>query len=176
MIRRPPRSTLFPYTTLFRSVLGSARIPAKRTVTVFHQALAWVAQIAMFLALGLLVFPSSLDEVAVEGTALALVLVFVARPIAAFVGTAMERYSIAERVILGWAGLRGAIPVVLATFPVIEGVKDSRTFFNIVFFAVVISTLLQGTTIEPLARRLGLTTNEPALPQPLAETGTIRRL
>jgi cell volume regulation protein A len=156
--------------------LGSARIPAKRTVTVFHQGLAWVAQIAMFLALGLLVFPSRLDEVAVEGTALALVLVFVARPIAAFIGTALDRFSLAERVILGWAGLRGAVPVVLATFPVIEGVKDSGTFFNIVFFAVVISTLLQGSTIEPLARRLGLTTSEPALPRPLAEMGTIRRL
>jgi cell volume regulation protein A len=156
--------------------LGSARIPAKRTVTVFHQGLAWVAQITMFLALGLLVFPSSLDEVAPEGTALALVLVFVARPIATFIGTALDRFSVAERVILGWAGLRGAVPVVLATFPVIDGVKDSRTFFNIVFFAVVISTLLQGSTIEPLARRLGVTSSEPALPRPLAETGTIRRL
>jgi cell volume regulation protein A len=156
--------------------LGSATIPAKRTVTVFHQGLAWVAQIAMFLALGLIVFPSRLDEVALEGTALALVLVFVARPIAAFIGTALDRFSLAERAILGWAGLRGAVPVVLATFPVIEGVKDSQTFFNIVFFAVVISTLLQGSTIEMLARRLGLTTSEPALPRPLAETGTIRRL
>jgi len=156
--------------------LGSARIPAKRTVTVFHQGLAWVAQITMFLALGLLVFPSQLDQVAVEGTALALVLVFVARPIAAFIGTALDRFSLAERVILGWAGLRGAVPVVLATFPVIAEIKDSEEFFNIVFFAVVISTLLQGSTIEPLARRLGLTTSEPALPRPLAETGTIRRL
>jgi potassium/hydrogen antiporter len=156
--------------------VGSARIPARRTVTVFHQGLAWVAQIAMFLALGLLVFPSSLDEVAVEGTALALVLVFVARPVATFVGTAFDRFSAAERTVLGWAGLRGAVPVVLATFPVIEGVKDSRTFFNIVFFAVVISTLLQGTTIEALAKRLGVTSAEPALPRPLAESGTIRRL
>lgn len=156
--------------------LGSARIPAKRTVTVFHQGLAWVAQIAMFLALGLLVFPSQLDEVAVRGTALALVLVFVARPLATFVSTAFDRFTNSERVVLGWAGLRGAVPVVLATFPVIEGVEGSRTFFNIVFFAVVISTILQGTTFEPLARRLGVTTTEPALPRPLAETGTIRRL
>ena len=77
---------------------------------------------------------------------------------------------------LGWAGLRGAVPVVLATFPVIDARPDSRMFFNIVFFAVVISTLLQGTTFEPLAKRLGVTTTEPALPRPLAETGTIRRL
>jgi potassium/hydrogen antiporter len=157
-------------------VLGTARIPAKRTVSVFHQGLAWVAQIAMFLTLGLLVFPSELDTVVVEGTALALVLVFVARPVATFVSTAADRFSIADRVVLGWAGLRGAVPVVLATFPVIEGVGGSLVFFNIVFFAVVISTLLQGTTFEPLARRLGVTTSEPALPRPLAETGTIRRL
>ena len=156
--------------------LGSSRIPAKRTVAVFHQGLAWVAQITMFLALGLLVFPSDLGDVAIRGTALALVLVFVARPVATFASTAFDRFTTAERVVLGWAGLRGAVPVVLATFPVIEGVDGSRTFFNVVFFAVVLSTVLQGTTFEPLAKRLGVTTSEPALPRPLAETGTIRRL
>jgi cell volume regulation protein A len=157
-------------------VLGSAHIPAKRTVTVFHQGLAWVAQIAMFLALGLLVFPSELGGVALEGTALALVLVVVARPVAAFASTILDRFTTADRVVLGWAGLRGAVPVVLATFPVIDRVPDAEEFFNIVFFAVVISTLLQGTTFEPLAKRLGVTTSEPALPRPLTETGTIRRL
>jgi potassium/hydrogen antiporter len=156
--------------------LGSARIPARRTVTVFHQGLAWVAQIGMFLALGLLVFPSELGDVALEGTALALVLLLVARPVATFLSTALDRFSSTERVVLGWAGLRGAVPVVLATFPVIDGVPHSLEFFNIVFFAVVISTLLQGTSFEPLAKRLGVTTSEPALPRPLEETGTIRRL
>jgi cell volume regulation protein A len=158
--------------------LGSARIPAKQTVTVFHQGLAWVAQIAMFLALGLLVFPSELDDVWLEGTALALLLVFVARPVSVVVATAVDRYTAGERLVLGWAGLRGAVPVVLATFAVIEKVPEGRAvdFFNIVFFAVVISTLLQGTTVEWLARKLGLTTSEPALPRPLVETGTVRRL
>ncbi len=157
-------------------VLGSGRIPAKQTVTVFHQGLAWVAQIAMFLALGLLVFPSDLDNVWVEGTALALILVFVARPLPAFLAVAFDRFSAGERLVLGWAGLRGAVPVVLATFPVIDGVEHSREFFNIVFFAVVLSTLLQGTTVEWVARKLGVTTSEPALPRPLVETGTVRRL
>ena len=156
--------------------LGSARIPAKRTVTVFHEGLGWVAQIAMFLSLGLLVFPSELGDVALEGTALALVLVLLARPAATVVSTTFDRFSAADRLVLGWAGLRGAVPVVLATFPVIDDVPNSEEFFNIVFFAVVISTLLQGTTFEPIARRLGVTTSEPALPRPLAETGTIRRL
>jgi len=156
--------------------LGSASIPAKRTVTVFHQGLGWVAQIVMFLALGLLVFPSRLDNVWLEGTVLALVLLFAARPIATFAGTALDVFSVRERIVLGWAGLRGAVPVVLATFPVIDHVPGSEDVFNIIFFAVVLSTLLQGATFEPLAARLGVTTNEPALPRPLAETGTIRRL
>src|ERR687898_1740931 len=158
--------------------LGSARIPAKQTVTVFHQGLAWVAQIAMFLALGLLVFPSELDDVWLEGTALALLLVFIARPLPAVVATAFESFTARERLVLGWAGLRGAVPVVLATFAVIEDIPQgqSREFFNIVFFAVVISTLLQGTSVEWVARKLGVTTTEPALPRPLVETGTVRRL
>jgi cell volume regulation protein A len=157
-------------------VLGTARIPARQTVTVFHQGLAWVAQISMFLTLGLLAYPSRLDDYWVEGTALALILVFLARPLSAAVSTAFDRFSSGERVVLGWAGLRGAVPVVLATFPVIDGIKESDELFNIVFFAVVVSTLLQGTTVEWLARRLGVTTNEPALPRPLVETGTVRRL
>jgi potassium/hydrogen antiporter len=157
-------------------VLGSARIPAKQTVIVFHEGLAWVAQIVMFLALGLLVFPSQLDDVWLEGTALALVLVFIARPLTAALATAFEPFTAGERLVLGWAGLRGAVPVVLATFPVIEGLDPDKTFFNIVFFAVVISTLLQGGTVEWLAQRLGVTTSEPALPRPLMETGTVRRL
>jgi len=157
-------------------VLGSARIPAKQTVIVFHEGLAWVAQIVMFLALGLLVFPSQLDDVWLEGTALALVLVFIARPLTAALATAFEPFTVGERLVLGWAGLRGAVPVVLATFPVIEGLDPDKTFFNIIFFAVVISTLLQGGTVEWLAQKLGVTTSEPALPRPLMETGTVRRL
>jgi cell volume regulation protein A len=157
-------------------VLGSADTPAKRTITTFHEGLGWVAQLSMFLALGLLVFPSQLGEVALKGTLLAAVLAFVARPIAAAVGTAFARYTRRERLVLGWAGLRGAVPVVLATFPVIDRVPHSLEFFNIVFFAVVVSTLLQGSTFEPLADALGVTTNEAAVPRPLAEAGTIRRL
>src|SRR5919199_1290590 len=156
--------------------LGSAPIPAKQTITAFHDGLAWVAQLTMFLALGLLVFPGQLSDVWLEGTVLALVVVLVARPLATLVATGPAGYSLAERGLLGWAGLRGAVPVVLATFPVIDHVPHSLEFFNIVFFAVVLSTLLQGGTFEPLARRLGLTTAEPALPRPLAEAGTIRRL
>ncbi len=156
--------------------LGSAPIPAQQTITAFHQGLAWVAQVGMFLTLGLLVFPHQLDDIVVEGTVLALVAAAVARPLAIFPATAFASFGKRERLVLGWAGLRGAVPVVLATFPVIAEVPGSRELFNIVFFAVLVSTLLQGTTFEPLAARLGMTTSEPALPRPLAEGGTIRRL
>jgi cell volume regulation protein A len=157
-------------------LLGSPAIPAKRTVIAFHEGVAAVAQIALFMMLGLLVFPSQLREVALEGTVLAVVLAVVARPLATLVVTAFSGFSLAERVVLGWAGLRGAVPVVLATFPVIAGVPQSFEFFNIVFFAVLVSTLVQGTTFERLASALGVTTNEPALPRVLSESGTIRRL
>src|SRR3954451_16061975 len=152
--------------------LGSAAIPAKQTVTAFHQGLAWVAQVSMFVTLGLLVFPSQLGDVAVEGAALALILGLVARPLATVVATGPASFSLAEPVLRGWAGLRGAVPVVLATFAVIAHVPHSLEFFNIVFFAVLVSTVVQGATSEPFARRLGVTTTEPALPRPLAETGT----
>jgi cell volume regulation protein A len=157
-------------------MLGSATIPAERTVVNFHQGLGWVAQVTMFLSLGLLVFPDQLGSVAIKGTVLALVLVFVARPVAVAIGTLPFAYTWRERFLLGWAGLRGAVPVVLATFPVIDRVPHSLEFFNEVFFAVLVSTLLQGSTFESLARRLRLTTSEPALPRPLSESGTIRQL
>ncbi|MEY2535743.1 MAG: potassium/hydrogen antiporter [bacterium] len=155
--------------------LGTSGIPAQRTVTTFHQGLAWVAQVVLFLTLGLLVFPSELGGIALEGTILALVIVLVARPAAVWLSTP-RGYTVPERIILSVAGLRGAVPVVLATFPVIAGVEGSAELFNIVFFAVVISTVLQGTSFEPLAEKLGVTTREPALPTPLAEAGTVRAL
>jgi cell volume regulation protein A len=157
-------------------VLGSGRIPGRRTVEDFHAGAAWVSQIAVFLTLGLLVFPSELADIAPEGLLLAGVLMFLARPLAALAATRVGRFSLRETTLVSWAGLRGAVPVVLATFPISEGIEQAGEMFNIVFFVVLTSTLLQGTTFEPLARALGLTTNEPALPRPLIEVGRIRRL
>src|SRR5215204_3050614 len=147
-------------------MLGSANVPAKATVAAFHDGLGWVAQLVMFLTLGLLVFPEQLGDVAFEGTVLAQIIVFIARPLAAWVATVPFGFQPREQLLLGWAGLRGAVPVVLATFPVIDDVEHSLDFFNIVFFAVVLSTILQGSTMEPLAARLGLTTSDPTVPQP----------
>jgi cell volume regulation protein A len=141
-------------------ILADRDLPERGAIRAFHSGLASVSEIGMFLAFGLLVFPSQLDDVLVEGTLLGLVVAFVARPLATALATAFEPFTLAERSLIGWAGLRGAVPVILATFPVIDGVPRSLEFFNIVFFAVLVSTVVQGSTVETLAGRLGLT--EPA--------------
>jgi cell volume regulation protein A len=156
--------------------LGTGILPARRTITAFHQGVSWVAQISLFFLLGLLVVPSELGNVAPEGIALALVVMFIARPVATLIATQVASFRFRERLMLSWAGMRGAIPIWLATFPVVAGINDSAFVFDVVFFVVVLSTLVQGTTFEPLAERLGLTTDEPALPRPLVEIGTIQEL
>ncbi|MEX2413312.1 MAG: potassium/proton antiporter [Thermoleophilaceae bacterium] len=156
--------------------LGSGRIPARRTIEDFHAGVAWVAQIALFFTLGLLVFPSAVKDVALDGLLLAAALTLLARPLATIATTAFAGYSLREMTLLSWSGLRGALPVVFATFPVIEGIPEAERFFNLAFFAVITSALIQGATIEPLARALGLTSTERAVPRPLMEVGTIRRL
>ncbi|HEX5990246.1 MAG TPA: potassium/proton antiporter [Solirubrobacterales bacterium] len=163
-------------TYLTALALGGASIPARRTVVAFHEGLGWVAQLSLFILLGLLVFPSRLDDVALKGLALSAVLIVVARPLATFVATALAPLNVRERLMLGWAGLRGATPIWLATFPVVAGIAGGEEEFAIVFFVVVTSTLVQGASFEPLATRLGLTTDEPALPRRLLESGRIRRM
>jgi potassium/hydrogen antiporter len=163
-------------TYLTALALGSSSIPARRTVVAFHEGVGWVAQIGLFILLGLLVFPSTLGDVAFEGLALSAALILVARPFAAFVATQLSPLNLRERAMLGWAGLRGATPIWLATFPVVAGVGAGQELFSIVFFVVVTSTLVQGASFEPLAERLGLTTDEPALPRRLLESGRIRRM
>lgn len=156
--------------------IGSVPSPAQRTIATFHDGLGRVAQLALFLVLGLLVFPSQLGPIAVKGATLAVVVAFVARPVAVWLATLASGFTLPERVVLGWAGLRGAVPVVLATFPVIAHVSGSVEFFDIIFFAVLVSTIVQGTTFQPVAARLRVTTTEAALPTPLIEVSTIRRL
>jgi cell volume regulation protein A len=156
--------------------LGSVSTPAQRTIATFHDGLAWLAQLGMFLTLGLLVFPSQLGEVALKGTILALIASVVARPLAVLLAAWPFGFDVRERLVIGWAGLRGAVPVVLAIFPVLAHVPHSLEFFNIVFFAVVLSTVLQGTSFLALAERLGVTSNESAVPSPLIEHGAIQRL
>jgi cell volume regulation protein A len=157
-------------------VLGTAATPARRTIVTFHDGLAWVAQLALFLILGLLVFPGDLGKIALEGTAIALVTAVVARPLGTLLVTVRQGFSTSEKLVLGWAGLRGAVPVVFATFAVTEGVEGGLTFFNVTFFVVLLSTVLQGTTIEPVAKLLGVSSDEKAIPAPLVEPVLLNRL
>jgi cell volume regulation protein A len=157
-------------------VLGTASTPARRTIVTFHDGLAWVAQLGLFLTLGLLSFPHQLDDVALKGAAIAIVTTVLARPVAAIVATLGSGFELRERLLLGWAGLRGATPIVFATFPVTEGLEHGRLIFNVAFFVVLLSTVLQGTTIEPVARFLGVTSEEAALPAPLVEPVLLNRL
>jgi len=136
--------------------VGSTPSRYRRQLVAFHEGLAFLAQVALFIVLGLLVFPSELVEVAIPGLALALLLVFLIRPLAVWASTALFDFSQRERLLLGWAGLRGAVPIVLATFALSSDVLHANTVFNAVFFVVVVSMILQGSTLEWLAGRLGL--------------------
>ncbi len=157
-------------------VIGTGSMPARSTVVAFHQGLGWFAQIGLFFVLGLLVFPGELWGVAGKGLLLSMVLILLARPLATMLVTLPTRLRMREKAMLGWAGLRGAIPIWLATFPVVAGVAEADVIFNVVFFVVVTSTLVQGVTIEPLARWLGVTSTEQALPPPVADVGRVRQL
>ncbi len=136
--------------------VGSTPSRYRRQLAGFHEGLAFLAQVALFIVLGLLVFPRQLTDVAVSGLALALLLVFLIRPVAVWVSTAFNDFTARERLLLGWAGLRGAVPIVLATFVLSSQVDPANTIFNAVFFVVVVSAILQGTTLERVAERLDL--------------------
>ena len=142
--------------------VGSTPSPYRGQLVGFHEDLAFLAQVTMFVVLGLLVFPSDLPPVMVSGFVLALLLVVVVRPVAVLLSTAFNGFDARERAFLGWAGLRGAVPIVLGTFVLSEGVAKGETIFNAVFFVVLVSALLQGTMLERVAARLGLVDPPPA--------------
>src|SRR5476651_878001 len=135
-------------------VLGNANYVHKRSLTVFHDGLAWLMQIVMFLTMGLLVLPSDISRVAVSGVLLSAFVVFVARPASVLICLTPFRYSLREQLMVSWAGLRGAVPIVVATYPLLAGASGAKMIFNLVFFVVFISVLLQGTTIPIVSKRL----------------------
>lgn len=156
--------------------LGGARIPAHPLVVAFHQGVAWVAQVSLFVMLGLLVTPGGLENRLGPALGLSIVLMFVARPVAVFALTARESFFGAERVVLAWAGLRGAVPIVLATFPVLAGLAGSQELLTAVMVVVVLSALVQGGSFTLLARWLGVVETRPVLPRVVSEYGTLRGL
>ena len=143
--------------------VGSTPSRYRSQLVAFHEGLAFLAQVAMFIVLGLLVFPSELGDVALPGLALAFLLILLIRPAAVWIATAFSNFTHRERALLGWAGLRGAVPIVLATFVLSSQVAEADTIFNAVFFVVVVSTLVQGTTLEWVAERLELVDPRPSM-------------
>lgn len=137
-------------------LLGNSRVPGLQNLLKVHDGYAWLSQVVMFLLLGLLVTPSLLLEVAPQAMAVALVLMFVARPLAVWIGLLPFRVPVREQLFISWVGLRGAVPIILAIFPLMAGIEGARILFHVTFFVVLVSLVAQGWTIAPLARWLKL--------------------
>jgi cell volume regulation protein A len=150
-------------------VLGNGYLPYRTSLTRVHDAVAWLSQIMMFLLLGLLVVPSRLAAVAPLGLGLALFLVLIARPVVVAACLAPFAYTRRDILFVGWAGLRGAVPIILATYPVLAAAPGAQRIFDLVFFIVVMSAVLQGGTIGWVTRRLGLESTEGPRPSAVLE-------
>ncbi|MFG6667029.1 potassium/proton antiporter [Halomonas sp. HNIBRBA4712] len=145
-------------------VIGNRRIAFQRSIFLFHDGLAWLSQIAMFVVLGLLINPPSLLEVWWQGLLIAAVLILVARPLAVIPISKLFGFNARETSLVSWVGLRGSVPIILAIFPLIFGLESAPLIFNVVFFVVLISASIQGTTLPMVARKLKLTEPPPAQP------------
>ena len=143
-------------------LLGNSDVERVNRLTRFHDSLAWLMQIAMFLILGLLVFPSRLPSVFVSGLIITGVTIFLARPLSVLIALLPVKMPVREKLFVGWVGLRGAVPIVLATFPLLAGLPEAAFLFDLVFFVVLASVLLQGTVVPFVARWLGVITPESA--------------
>src|SRR5512134_603423 len=130
--------------------------PHQRSLLQFHDGLAWLMQITMFLILGLQVFPGRLIPIAWAGLLISLFLIFIARPVSVYAALALSHMSYREQTLIAWVGLRGAVPIVLATFPLLAGIKQADTIFHLVFFIALTSVLLQGPPISLITRALKL--------------------
>lgn len=136
--------------------LGNEVFLYRRHLIRFHDSLGWIMQIGMFLILGLLVNPSELWGVAPVSFACSLCLMFIARPVAVLLCLSNSSYSLKEKIFISWAGLKGAVPIILATYPLMINFPNSQFLFNTIFFLVIISVLFQGKTLNYLARKLNL--------------------
>jgi cell volume regulation protein A len=137
-------------------IVGNSNFIHKKSLMRFYDGQAWLVQIIMFLTLGLLVFPSQILPIVGIGILIALFLMLVARPIAVFISLAFFKVRLPDKIFISWVGLRGAVPIVLATYPMIASLPKSDLIFHLVFFISVSSVLLQGTSISVLAKWLKL--------------------
>ncbi|PWV95474.1 potassium/proton antiporter (CPA1 family) [Hoeflea marina] len=135
---------------------GNRRIQAKASIIRFQEGMTWLAQIVMFLVLGLLATPSQFPQIAVPAVALAFLLVFVARPFAVWLCLLPFDYSQRETAFISWVGLRGAVSILLAILPILGNLDNGQLFFNATFIVVMVSLAIQGWTVKPMARWLGL--------------------
>ncbi|WP_026452660.1 potassium/proton antiporter [Aequorivita capsosiphonis] len=134
--------------------LGNQYLIHKKTILKMYDGLAWLMQIVLFLTLGLLVFPSHIVPVIGIGLIISLFLIFVARPLAVFISLIPFKMKMRRRVYISWVGLRGAVPIVFATYPLLAGIDKAGMIFNIVFFISLTSILIQGTTLSIVAKWL----------------------
>lgn len=139
-------------------VMGNSVFVHKKSLMNFFDGIGWLMQICMFLVLGLLVFPAEILKISSQGLLIALVLIALGRPVSVFVSTMFTGMKIRARHMVSWVGLRGAVPIILATFPLVYGLEHAELFFSIVFFVVVTSVIIQGTTIPMVARLLHVDT------------------
>ncbi len=142
-------------------VVGNSPFIYRRNLIRFHDSLSWIMQVGMFLLLGLLVNPHELLSVMPAGLAAAFFLIFTARPAAVFICLYRSGFGFREKLFISWAGLKGAVPIILATYPLMIGFPDSQFLFNLIFFLVISSVLLQGKTLAWLAVRLRLNHPQP---------------
>ena len=146
-------------------LLGNGPLPYRSGLLRVHDALAWLSQVGMFLILGLLVYPSRLVSVAGIGLTIALLLACLVRPLVVWLCLLPFRYPQREVFYIGWVGLRGAVPIVLATFPVLAGAPGAGRLFDLVFFIVVANALVPGATVAWVTQKLGLQSREAPAPQ-----------
>ncbi|MEI9987648.1 MAG: potassium/proton antiporter [Aliidongia sp.] len=137
-------------------ICGNSRMRASQTITRFHEGMAWLSQLVLFIMLGLMVVPRHLLPQVPAALGIALVLIFIARPIAVWLCLAPFRFTVQERLFVAWVGLRGAVPIFLAMIPRLDGLAGPETYFHVAFIVVLASLVLQGWTIAPAARWLRL--------------------
>lgn len=135
-------------------VIGNATLPFSNDIHRFHDGIAWLSQIGMFLMLGLLINPGHLPDILIPGVLLAGVLIFIARPLAVLLALAPFHFPWRDQVFIGWCGLRGAVPIILALFPFLEGLPKADLYFEVAFIIVLASLIVQGWTIAPVAKWL----------------------
>jgi cell volume regulation protein A len=157
-------------------MLGNRRLPYRSGILRVHDALAWLSQISMFLVLGLLAVPEILMSFGWRGLVLALALALIARPLMVAACLLPFRYSLHETGFIAWVGLRGAVPILLATYPVLAGVEDAMALFHLVFFVVVVNAVIPGATVRWAVSVLGVERAGEERPAPVLEINAIDSL